>query len=417
MKLKISENLIKLAKLVSKKASLYIVGGFVRNAYLGIGGTDVDLTSSLTPEELEKLTENTEIKIGNKQKKLGTVIITCGDEQYEHTTFRKDTYLENSGEHTPSKVEFIKDLKQDAKRRDFTINAIYYDILKDEIIDVYGGLSDLKKRMIRTVETPSFVFESDGLRILRMVRFACELNLRIARETFAIAKKMSYRLNDITGSRKFSELELILNSDKRFEISKKKAYIKGLKMINLLGVWSFIFQNASKIKINIIKKVKPEERFVGLLIDLINSVKPDCVSYYLKFVLGNESLMLSKSKADSIIEVVSGYFDAINGVSNKKFFFNYFNCFERIDAILQKTNAFKHLKYGFFYNYIIKFKIPIQVKDLKINGNDIKANFPKLPEKKYSIILLDLLDKVFEAKLKNEKEELLKEINKMQNAE
>src|SRR5574344_1102136 len=149
MKDHITPNLLKLARLFKKKGELYIVGGYVRNALLGIYETDIDLASKLTNEEIKELLFGTKYEIKETSKKLGTLIISLGEEKWEHATFRKETYAEG-GEHTPISVEFIDDIKEDAKRRDFTVNAIYYNILKDEFIDFYTGIKDVKKHILRT---------------------------------------------------------------------------------------------------------------------------------------------------------------------------------------------------------------------------------------------------------------------------
>lgn len=407
MRIKVSENLVKFAKLVQKKAELYIVGGFVRNAFLGIAQNDIDLASALSVADLDKLCQGTCFEVKEYSKILGTAKIKCSNEVWEYTTFRKEVYGDG-GEHTPVKVKFITDLKEDAKRRDFTINAIYYNILKEEVIDIYSGLLDLKKRRLRCIESPGYVFDNDGLRILRMVRIACELNFSIHHETFLTARKMCYRLKDISGTRKYEELMLILNSYDRYHVNSK-SFMRGLKLLNILGVWSNVF-NTNKIKYNLVKKVDKEQRFEGLLIDLVNYVKPDCVAYYLNFVLKKEGLMLSNAKVKCLVDVVCGYFDALNKMKNKDYFFRYYSQFPEIGKIINKKNKLIFLKYNFFYKYINKYKVPIQIRDLKINGNDLKDNFPKLPNKKYSVVLLDLLDKVFEGKIKNEKFSLIDEV-------
>lgn len=412
MKIKVSENLFNFAKLVGKKADLFIVGGYVRNYLLGQSGTDIDIASKLTLDNLISLTENTPYKIKEKSKELGTCEIVCGKEVWEYATFRKEIYPAD-GSHTPTKVTFITDVRQDAKRRDFTINAIYYNILKDELIDVYSGLYDLKKRRIRAIETPEFVFENDGLRILRMVRQACELNFKIHRETYLKAKQMSYRLKDISATRKEYELKRILFCGGKFKFTKSNGYLRGLNLFNAMGIWQSIFAGVNKINFNLVKKVQKENKFYGLIIDLIDTLEPDCVSYYLEYALGKDGLMLSKNEQKEIISIVSGYFDALNNLNNKMFFFNYYQYFKVIGYILQKKSFIRFNKYNFYYNYINKFKIPIQLKDLKISGQDLKQHCPSLPEKKYSVVLLDLFNLVFDGKVKNEKDALIEEAKKI----
>ena len=206
-KIEVSENLEKLAHKLKSKADIFIVGGYVRNSLLGIGDTDIDLCSKLTPDQLKTYLKGTNYVVKDKNKKLGTVTISIGSEEYEHTTFRSEEY-DKTGKHSPVSICFVDDIRQDAKRRDFTVNCIYYSIVRKKIIDIYSGVYDLQKRRIKAIETPEFVFSKDGLRILRMIRIACELNFKIDHETYRVAKQMSYRIKDISGIRKQNQVIL-----------------------------------------------------------------------------------------------------------------------------------------------------------------------------------------------------------------
>ena len=209
MKIEVSSNLKNLSKLFP--TDLYIVGGFVRNSLLGIDLVDVDLCSSLTLDKLAKLLEGTAYGFKVKSKTLGTGVITIDDECYEYSVFRREYYGEN-GEHSPEKVEFITDIQEDAKRRDFTINSIYYDINKDEIIDFYHGVEDIKNKTLRTVENPEFVLSKDGARILRLFRFQCELGFKIEKDTLATALKYASNVKAISNERRTNEMNKIINS-------------------------------------------------------------------------------------------------------------------------------------------------------------------------------------------------------------
>lgn len=110
---------------------------------------------------------------------MGTVHISSGDFVCEYTTFRTDSYDVSSGEHTPKDVRFTTDMNLDAKRRDFKCNALYKDVLTGEIVDLLGGVEDVKNKIVSTADEPEIVFEADGLRILRMVRFAAELGFDV----------------------------------------------------------------------------------------------------------------------------------------------------------------------------------------------------------------------------------------------
>ena len=404
----VPENLEKLAQKLKKKAELFIVGGYVRNSLLGIGGTDIDIASRLTPADLKELLKDTPYVVTDKNSRLGTVTIKIGDEIYEHTTFRTEVY-DNTGRHTPIKVTFVDDLRQDAKRRDFTVNSIYFSITRKKIIDIYSGLYDLEKRRLRTIETPDFVFNSDGLRILRMVRIACELGFKIEKNTYKTAKKMAYRIKDITGTRKQQELFRILFCDKKYPISKKRAHIKALELLNNLNIFSSMYSTVPKIKLRLVKKVQ-NLRLEALLVDMINTIDPDCVEYYLEYMLGEKGFNFSEKNKQYLINIVCGYFDAINRLNNRDYFIKYYNNFDNIGKLIAKDNIFLFNKYNFFYKYINNYHIPISVKDLKVSAYDIKKYLPKLDSKYYGELLNSLLVRVFDGEVENDRDKLILEI-------
>lgn len=414
IKIEISENLEKLAFKLKNRAEIFLVGGYVRNALLGFYDTDVDIASELTPEEIKKLLKFSDFKVVDKSKKLGTVLIKVGDEEYEHTTFRKEEY-DGTGKHSPENAEFVTDIREDAKRRDFTCNCIYYSVTKKRFVDIYSGAFDASRKVLKCVETPSYVFTNDGLRILRMVRQSAELGFKIDKSTYQTAKQMVYRIKDISGSRKYNELKLMLSADKKYMISKPNAHIKALEMFNELRIFPTINVPTDKVKLDMLKKVKEEDRFIALLIDIINAVNPDCVEYYLKDFLGNRGLMVGNKNSEYYTRIVCGYFDALNKRGNKEYFFKYFDNFDVIREYLKYTNKKLYDKYNFFYRYLLNQKIPVRIKDLAIDGNDIKKVLPKMPEKHISEILKHLLDQVFENEIENEKSELIKEVKRIGN--
>ena len=153
-KFNLSPSLFKLAQAFKKQnCTLYVVGGYIRNTILNIDVTDVDLCGDMLPDDVIKLSGGCGFRSQIVNKTLGTVLLTNeSGEQFEYTTFRSENY--ESG-HTPTNVCFVKSIKQDAKRRDFTCNAIYLNILTNEIIDFYNGISHVKRGIIKTVETPN----------------------------------------------------------------------------------------------------------------------------------------------------------------------------------------------------------------------------------------------------------------------
>ncbi len=413
-KILVSDNLEKLALKLKSRADIFIVGGYVRNSLMGFCETDVDLASEISPDELKQLLKYSDFKVVDKCKRLGTVLIKIGDEEYEHTTFRKE-YYDDSGKHQPDFAEFVGDIREDAKRRDFTCNCVYYNLTRRRYIDIYSGVYDISKRVIKCVETPAYVFENDGLRILRMIRLAGELNFKINRETYYTAKSMVYRLKDISGQRKLNELKLILYCDQKYSVSKPKAHIKTLNMFNDLRLFPLFYVPCDKVKLTMIKKVRMEDRFIAILIDIVNAVNPDCVEYYLKDLLGVKGLCMGAKASDEYIKVVCGYFDALNRRNNKEYFFKYFDSFSVIREYLKYTNKKLYEKYNFFYRYLLNQKIPVRIKDLNIDGNDIKKALPKIEDKNISNILKQLLDSVFENEIANEKSVLIKEVKRIGN--
>lgn len=404
MQIEISDKLKNLSK---KLPELYIVGGYIRNKIMGIKDTDVDICGPMTIEEIEKILSNTNYSVKVKSKSLGSAVINYGDESYEYTTFRKDYYAEG-GNHMPERVEFISDVKEDAKRRDFTCNAIYYDIKNDKILDFYNGVEDIKNRILRTVETPDEVLSHDGLRILRLFRFQCELNFKIDKDTLEAANKYMDNLKDISGDRFLTEITYILHSPNKYKgVSKPHAYMQALKHFNKANVWPVFGIDCPKIRFRMVKKV--EHKSQGFLIDVIDTVHPISISYYLNLIL-SESFGLNKKMVDQYINILSGYYEALNKLQNKPYFFKYFNAFPNIYLLLVHKSKSLANKYQFFYKYIIAHKLIVSVKDLNITGDDLKKYYPTVKPERYKPILESLLSDIFDGNIDNEKEELIKAV-------
>lgn len=146
---------------------LYIVGGAVRDALLGKTPKDYDLATNALPDKVESMMQQAGLRTLETGKAFGVINVFVDDEEYEIATFRNDV---GSGRR-PDSVEFTT-IDQDVKRRDLTINALFYDIDTGEVVDLVGGVDDLKNGIVRTVGSPKERFEEDRLRILRAIRFA-----------------------------------------------------------------------------------------------------------------------------------------------------------------------------------------------------------------------------------------------------
>lgn len=195
----ISRNLIELAK-IFHNTPLYVVGGYVRDFLLNINTTDVDITSSLTQNEVVRLLENTQFNTKIINKKLGTMLITIEDEKYEYTPFRKENY-QLDGTHSPMDASFDATINEDAIRRDFTINSIYYNILEEKFVDLVGGMDDLKTLTLKTTKDADITFMEDSLRILRLARFSVVYNLAIDKSTLKSAKKNANLIKNLSRER------------------------------------------------------------------------------------------------------------------------------------------------------------------------------------------------------------------------
>lgn len=154
----------------------YFVGGCVRDTILGDHIHDIDIATSAYPSEIKSIFKRT-VDTGIEH---GTVMILDHGTGYETTTFRTESGYQDF--RRPDKVTFVRSLKEDLKRRDFTINAL---AMKEDgtVIDLFDGLTDLKRHLIRAVGNPEERFHEDALRMMRAVRFAAKLDFKIDEQT------------------------------------------------------------------------------------------------------------------------------------------------------------------------------------------------------------------------------------------
>lgn len=405
MFIEVPDSLKRLSKFFPE--NLYVVGGYVRNKILGLSCDDIDITSSVDVEEVSKRLKGSEFSVKIKNLKFGTILITSGKVSFEYTAFRREVYADNGG-HCPIRVEKAEKLEEDAVRRDFTINAIYYNVNKDECVDLFHGVVDLSQKLIRCTIEPDRILRNDGERILRMVRIAGEIGLRIEKQTLISAKKFVLNLQDISGNRKLLEIEKILYCDKRYN-RKPASFKKAMKLLNVLGVWKAFGLVNAKVKYGMVSRC--EDRFLGLLIDIVNTEKPECLEEFLENFL-KVQFGFNASSCTKIFKTLAGYYSALSGMKNKEYFFEYFEDWSTVEPLLRSKSKRVAAKYNFFYEYIIKHELAIRLGDLKIDANEIKKSFPSIDSRHYDRILKNLLSKVFDGKVENSKEALLEEIRK-----
>lgn len=181
----------------------YFAGGSVRDMLMGNPPHDIDVATSAHPDHVLKLFDKV-IPVGLK---YGVVLVVVDGKPYEVATFRRDeTYTD--GRH-PEGVRFSSP-QEDALRRDFTINGLFYDPIAKKIIDYVGGQEDIKNKIIRTIGDPHERFSEDKLRLMRAVRFACRLDFVIEAKTLEAIKKLSSKIVEVSQERIRDELVKIL---------------------------------------------------------------------------------------------------------------------------------------------------------------------------------------------------------------
>jgi len=401
-------SLKKLAKKLGRP--IYIVGGFIRNQFSNLPlKVDIDIAGDFDGELLK--TAGAKIRVINK--KLGTMWIGYEGEEYEYTQFRKEEY-KKGGSHSPISIEFIKDLEQDARRRDFCANSIYYDVLHEKIIDPLNGVEDAKSKVLRCFD-PEFVFKSDGLRLVRLVRFSSELGYKIDANTSMAAIKFKTHLKDISAERKRDELNKILYADKKYGI--EDAHYVGVRLLWELGLWEFILpcmmkmdigQNEKWHKYSVLEHtfmaVKYADgdienlRLAALMHDTGKPLSQELFSNMhshaalsseiVQNELGQTGLKYPATVIKEVAKLCAIHMYDLNlDVSDAKM---KLFCADNF-SLLEKLTALKHAdamatgknrekiyppRFLHFKKMLIEENAPINLKDLKIDGNDvIKAGY------------------------------------------
>lgn len=215
-----------IARLEQHGYEAYIVGGCVRDSLMGKRPSDWDICTSARAEEMMALFEDKRVIPTGIQH--GTLTILAEDGAYEVTTFRIDgEYLDHRH---PKSVAFTRELAEDLSRRDFTINAMAWHPERG-LIDLFGGVEDLRDRLVRAVGDPVQRFNEDGLRMLRMVRFATVLDFDYDPATYDAVRKQGHLLQYISKERIQVELNKIL-------LAAHPA--RGLEDLYTLGMYPYI---------------------------------------------------------------------------------------------------------------------------------------------------------------------------------
>jgi poly(A) polymerase/tRNA nucleotidyltransferase (CCA-adding enzyme) len=445
-----------LQKLENAGFEAYIVGGCVRDLIVGKVPKDWDVTTNAKPEDILKIFPDSfyENEFGTVGVKFEPFIkngnIAKKHDVIEVTTYRIESKY--SDKRRPDKVEFAKTLEEDLGRRDFTINAIALRITNFtklrtnkgndfEIIDLFGGQEDIKKKIIRAVGNPHERFDEDALRMMRAVRFHSELGYEIEKETFNAIKKYCGHLKHIALERIEDELARIILSD---------APAEGIDMLHKTGLLDYIIPELEKgvgVKQNrhhiytiyrhsiLSLKYCPSEKLEVRLAALLHDIaKPQTKRGEGPFATFYNHDRVGARVAEKILARLRFSNDIIQKVKllidNHMFYYNPdevgessvrrliqkagllnmkdlidLRIADRLGSGVPKAKPYKlrHLE------YVIEkvSRDAVSVKMLKINGNDLIKELNLKPGPKIGAILDVMLSEVIEDSSKNNKDYLL----------
>ena len=244
-----------ISKLNAAGHEAFIVGGFVRDSLMGKNPKDCDIVTNATPEEIKKIIPRTRI-IGRRFK---IVHARAGKEIIEISTFRsssqKDTKKSNKG-------ILLRDnnygtIEEDAFRRDFTINSLYLDIERMEVLDFVGGFKDLQEGILRCIGDSSKRFREDPVRIIRAIRFKSKLGLALERKLEKDMSKSSYLLGEISSGRKYEETLKMFLTGNGYSIM---AEMQNYKITEYLLPLTKNFMNAKKDRRLIFNALKDTDK-------------------------------------------------------------------------------------------------------------------------------------------------------------
>ncbi len=423
----------------------YLVGGCVRDLLIGRTPKDWDLTTDATPEEIMSLFGEDETFCNNDFGTVGVKFEDAEDptlEVIEVTPYRTEgTY---SDARRPDNVAFGVSLEEDLKRRDFTVNAIAYRIEDEKLVDLFGGIEDIKKKRLKTVGNPDERFGEDALRMMRAVRLAAQLNFAIESETMTSITKNSALLERISIERIADEFQKIIHSDTPMQ---GIVFLERLGMLNYVlpeikdaigceqgGIHAFdVYEHLLRTcQAAADKGFSLEMRYAALLHDIGKPAtrtmggKNKAYSFFGHEVVGArmtrkilKRLKMPREFSQNVEKLVRWHMffsdpDEITlaavrrtivriGEDHIDDLLNLRIC-DRIGTGRPKEQPFRFRKYKAMVDEALRD--PISVKMLKVDGKDIMDITGEKPGKKLGYILHALLEEVLEDPTKNEEKYL-----------
>src|SRR5579859_5342210 len=229
---------------------LSLVGGSVRDVFLGRSSGDLDLATDAWPAQVREIAAGWADKVWETGIEFGTVGLRSGNTVCEITTYRSERY--QPGSRKPE-VAYGRSLEADLGRRDFTVNAIAARLPSLELVDPFGGLSDLRARALRTPGKPEDSFSDDALRMLRAARFAAQLGFSVAPEVQAAMTAMAARLSVVSAERIGAELTKLICSP------GPDGPVRGISVLVYTGVAELVLPEVPKLRLEVDEHVRHKD--------------------------------------------------------------------------------------------------------------------------------------------------------------
>lgn len=390
----------------------YVVGGCVRDSIMGITPHDWDICTSALPEQIIKVFSD--MKVIPTGLKHGTVTVVIDGVEFEITTYRIDgEYTDNRH---PEAVEFVKDLKLDLMRRDFTINAIAYNH-KSGIIDYFNGVEDIHNKVIRCVGNSNDRFSEDALRIMRAIRFATRFDFEIEHETRNSLFTHQALLRNISAERINSELTKTLQ-----HITFETNVSLLVDMMTLLTevIPEFSNCNIQEIGIRLLRSISDIEVRLALLFDFDDNDLEN-VLYRLRFsnylfksvttiVKYGRRIMNDRNQLEIVKESISrneydktDYYEVrlLHDIGHKLSIWSILYTYSFFD---KDDNDNQDIMRALFLK-TIRCEIPYRLADLQVKGNDLISL--GYNGKEIGNVLNTLLDMVMRQTVPNDRDKLI----------
>ena len=381
-----------ISRLEANGFEAFAVGGCVRDSICKKIPKDWDVCTSAKPEQIKEIFESdfTVIPTGEKH---GTITVLSNHHPVEVTTFRYDGSY-SDGRH-PQKVQFVSHISEDLARRDFTVNAMAYN-RRWGIVDLFGGMEDIKNKLIRCVGNPTERFEEDALRIMRALRFSAVCNFNIEKETSLAIHRGKELLRKISAERIYAELKKLLLSDSPSTL-----------LIDYKDVFDVILPKTFSEKNCYLADKMPKDISMRLGV-IFGNMTADAAT---------ESLEALKAERETIrrtcIFIKNSTINAPVCKTEAKYMLKSFGKADAIDILKYNSvwNSSGNAREDYFNRALIfideieKNNECYSLKSLDISGSDLLSL--GIRGQKIGIVLNALLDAVIENSVKNHKAELL----------